>query len=143
MSILFHTQNTKLPLIKKNALKKWINNVIGSHNKKCGDINIIFTTDDDLLEINKQYLKRNTYTDIICFDYCENETIAGDLFISLPRVEENSIKYNVSFLNELHRVIIHGILHLLGYKDKTEAEKEKMRKTEDFYLNSYHEISKK
>lgn len=103
--------------------------------KKVGAINIIFCSDSYLLEINQKYLQHDTFTDIVTFDYCDDKFIAGDIYISLDRVEENAIKYKESFEREFHRVIFHGILHLLGYGDKSKEEEKEMRAKEDFYLN--------
>jgi rRNA maturation RNase YbeY len=103
--------------------------------KNPGTINIVLTNDNYLQGLNIKYLGHNTYTDIITFDYVEKETINGDIFISLERVKENAQELGVSFKNEIHRVIIHGILHLLGYKDKTKLQKQDMRAKEDYYLS--------
>ena len=100
-----------------------------------GEINYIFCDDNYLLEVNKEYLNHDYYTDIISFDYSENKMISGDIFISIDRVFENSKSFKKTFDNELRRVMFHGLLHFCGYKDKTDSEKEKMRKKEDFYLS--------
>lgn len=113
-------------------VKKLISRETG---KKVGAINIIFCSDSYLLEINQKYLQHDTLTDIVTFDYCDDKYIAGDIYISLDRVEENAIKYKESFDREFHRVIFHGILHLLGYGDKSKEEEKEMRAKEDFYLN--------
>jgi rRNA maturation RNase YbeY len=104
--------------------------------KSIGDISYIFCDDEYLLEINKTYLEHDFFTDIITFDYSDKEKIAGDLFISIDRVRENSLTHNENFEKELHRVIIHGILHLLGLKDKTEKQAKQMRKAEEECLRS-------
>ena len=100
-----------------------------------GEINYIFCDDNYLLEVNKEYLNHDYYTDIISFDYSENKMISGDIFISIDRVFENSKSFEKTFDHELRRVMFHGLLHFCGYKDKTDSEKEKMRKKEDFYLS--------
>jgi probable rRNA maturation factor len=100
-----------------------------------GDITVIFVTDGYLLEMNKKYLNHDYYTDIITFDYCEGNIISGDLFISLDRVRENASTFDTPFLLELKRVMIHGVLHLCGHKDKTKEEEENMRSLENKYLN--------
>ena len=105
----------------------WINLCIEIYKKKAGNINIIFTNDEYLLNINKQYLQHDYYTDIITFDYCEADIISGDIYISLDRVKENAQEFNQEFDVELHRVIIHGILHLIGYNDHSDEEKKIMR----------------
>ncbi|MDF2437847.1 MAG: rRNA maturation factor [Bacteroidota bacterium] len=132
--ISFHTEGIKFSLKNKTILKKWINSVVEKKKRKPGDLNYIFCSDEHLLSINKQYLNHDTYTDIITFDYSKEDVkmpIAGDIFISVDRVQENAKKFGKSFENELHRVIIHGTLHLLGYKDKGKAAKEEMTKEED------------
>lgn len=93
--------------------------------------------DNELLEYNKEYLKHNYYTDIITFDYTEPGVVSGDLLISIDRVRDNASSLSQSFINELHRVCVHGVLHLLGYKDKTPEDQKDMRAKEDFYLNKY------
>jgi len=99
-------------------------------------ISVIFCSDDYLLSVNKEYLNHDYYTDIITFDYSVDTEISGDLFISIDRVKENSTEFNVPFLNELHRVLVHGVLHLCGYGDKSPVEETLMRSKEDFYLLS-------
>ncbi|WP_233145478.1 rRNA maturation RNase YbeY [Labilibacter marinus] len=113
------------------VLSQWINSIIKQYNGISSEVSFIFCSDDYILNINKEYLNHDYYTDIITFDYCENNRIKGDIFISIDTVLSNSKKYNVSFLNELYRVIIHGILHLLGFKDKTEEDNAKMHQLED------------
>jgi len=109
----------------------WFNKVIEKENKKLGDITIIFCSDDYLLNINNKYLEHDYFTDIITFDYSESVFLSGDLFISTERIKDNAVLYNNLFLNELNRVIIHGILHLCGYKDKTKEENLLMRVKEN------------
>ncbi len=116
-------------------VKKWISQAINNENYKQEDINYIFCNDDDLLEYNIKYLKHNTLTDIISFDDSIGKVIGGDIYISVQRVEENAKLFEVSFEDELHRVMIHGILHFCGYNDKTESQKKTMRKKEDYYLS--------
>jgi probable rRNA maturation factor len=127
--INFHAEDIKFNLKNKTALKQWIITTIEKKKRKPGDINFIFCSDEHLLGINKQYLSHDTYTDIVTFDYSKDNpkmAVSGDVFISIDRVKENAEKFSKSFENELHRVIIHGVLHLLGYKDKTKAAKEEM-----------------
>lgn len=116
----------------------WIENVINSENKSLGEISYIFCDDEYLLEINKQYLNHDYYTDIISFDYTDNEVVSGDIFVSIDRVKENALEYNVSFDNELKRVIIHGVLHFCGFKDKTQEEERVMRLKEEEKINLFH-----
>lgn len=120
-----------------NQNKKWLNQVISNEAKEEGDITYIFCNDDYLLEKNIRFLKHNTLTDVITFDYCEGNSVSGDIFISIERVKENSEVFKVDFLTELNRVMVHGLLHLLGYKDKTERESNLMRKKENYYLSKY------
>ena len=120
-----------------NQNKKWLNQVISNEAKREGDITYIFCDDDYLLEKNIRFLNHNTLTDVITFDYCEGNSVSGDIFISIERVKENSEVFKVDFLTELNRVMVHGLLHLLGYKDKTEKESNLMRKKENYYLSKY------
>tara|TARA_B100000683_G_scaffold264135_1_gene293278 strand:+ start:4632 stop:5045 length:414 start_codon:yes stop_codon:yes gene_type:complete len=131
--IEFHFE-IKFILNNQMELQKWIETVITSENKVLGDLNYIFCSDEYLLERNIKYLKHDTLTDIITFDYCEEEIINSDIMISIDRVKENSSIFENSFSDELHRVMIHGVLHLIGYDDKTKKEKQTMRNKEDFYL---------
>jgi probable rRNA maturation factor len=132
--ISLHQEDIKYNLKSKNILKKWIVSAIEKKGRKAGDINFIFCSDEHLLGINKQFLEHDTYTDIVTFDYSKEDpkkAISGEIFISIERVEENAKKFSKSFEDELHRVMIHGILHLLGYKDKTKNAKEEMTVEED------------
>ena len=116
------------------GLSKWLESLILSEHKKIGDINYIFCDDEYLLQVNRDYLQHDYYTDIISFDYVKGKTISGDIFVSLPRVSENAESMSKDFTSELHRVLAHGVLHLCGYKDKTEEEITEMRNKEDFYI---------
>ena len=118
----------------KMGVKKWINETINNEQKRVGDISIVFCSDDYLLKVNNEFLKHDFYTDIITFDYCEDDLISGDLMISIDRVKENAETSKGLFIDELHRVIIHGVLHLLGYHDKSKEDIRVMREREDFYL---------
>lgn len=122
--------------LDKNLIANWLSNVAFSENKKIDTISVIFCSDDYLLSVNKEYLNHDYYTDIITFDYSVDTEISGDLFISIDRVKENATEFNVPFLNELHRVLVHGVLHLCGYGDKSPDEETLMRSKEDFYLLS-------
>ncbi len=135
--IQFVTENVKFPLPNINLTKKWIKLVIETYQKKVGDICIIFCDDEYLININRQYLNHDYYTDIITFDYVEGNKISGDLFISLDTVKSNSVKFSENFEMEAKRVIIHGILHLLGLKDKTESEELVMRSAENQALELF------
>lgn len=116
----------------------WIERVIESEGKKLEEISYIFCDDNYLLELNRDYLDHDTYTDIITFDYSVGKILQGDIYISTERVAENAREYNVSFEEELRRVIVHGVLHLSGYKDKTDEESGIMRKKEDEKIEMFH-----
>ena len=118
-----------------DATKNWLINLIKNEQKKVGEINYIFCDDEYLLKVNQDFLQHDYYTDVITFDYVKGKTIAGDIFVSLPRISENAETHSKDFNLELHRVLAHGILHLCGYKDKTEEEIKEMRNKEDYYLN--------
>ncbi|MFZ6038438.1 MAG: rRNA maturation RNase YbeY [Bacteroidota bacterium] len=135
MAITFQAENVALPNIKKRATSNWIKVVAEEYGKKAGDISYIFCDDAKILEINQTYLHHDFYTDIITFDYSEGDRISGDIFISIDTVRSNAEKYGTNFDDELHRVIIHGILHLCGLKDKSEADSKKMREAEDKALS--------
>ena len=130
MGISFAFQ-TNCSLKKRTILKQWIKTIVENNKKEVGEISYIFCSDEQLLEINKEFLNHDYYTDIITFDYSETDVVSGDLFISIERIKDNANTLKTSYQEELHRVIIHGVLHLLGYKDKTEEESENMRKLED------------
>ncbi|WP_124641474.1 MULTISPECIES: rRNA maturation RNase YbeY [Amniculibacterium] len=112
----------------------WLEDLILHESKKIGTLNYIFCDDNYLLKVNQDYLNHDYYTDIITFDYVKGKTISGDIFVSLQRIIDNANQHNKSFENELHRVLAHGLLHLCGYKDKTEEEEKLMRYKEDYYL---------
>ena len=131
MAINFSNDNIIFNLKQKAKLKLWITSIIKKEKCNLGQLNYTFTSDESLLKINIEYLKHNTYTDIITFNYNEGKKISGDIFISVDRVKENAEKFKSSFEDELHRVIIHGVLHLCGYKDKSKSDAELMRKKEN------------
>ncbi|MGQ7870217.1 rRNA maturation RNase YbeY [Sunxiuqinia sp. sy24] len=137
MNINFYFEDIEEFQLDLPKIENWVNNTISQEGKESGELSFILCSDDYLLEINKQYLDHDYYTDIITFDYVENGVISGDIFISVDRVRENAVEFQVSFSNELNRIIIHGILHMLGYKDKEVAEKELMTSKEDYYLSVY------
>lgn len=122
----------------EETIIQWIKSIIKKHSKLLGDISYIFCSDDYLLKINQEHLNHNYYTDIITFDYTKDEIISGDIFISIDRVKDNAKNFNQEFNQELARVIIHGILHLLGFKDKSKEEAQLMRKKEEEALNLLH-----
>ena len=133
-NIYYHSE-CDFQLKDDESITKWIKNVINAENKELAEINYIFCDDQYLLKKNQEYLKHDTFTDIITFDYTEQNRINADIFISIERVKENAITFAVPFDNELRRVIIHGVLHLMGYKDKSKEDAEKMRNKENFYLS--------
>ncbi|MBT2621483.1 rRNA maturation RNase YbeY [Chryseobacterium sp. ISL-6] len=116
---------------------KWLEDIILSEEKKLGEINYIFCDDEYLLKINQDYLQHDYYTDIITFDYVKGKTISAEIFVSLQRISDNASTLSRNYEEELRRVLAHGILHLCGYKDKTEDEEKEMRRKEDFYLATY------
>ncbi|HWZ15834.1 MAG TPA: rRNA maturation RNase YbeY [Mucilaginibacter sp.] len=134
--IRFFEEGISYKIKNKLAVRQWITGTVQAEGNKITELSFIFCSDEYLLQINRQYLDHDTYTDIITFD---NSTpgngITGDIFISIDRIRENASKFNIPEADELHRVIIHGVLHLLGYKDKTPSDKKKMTFKEDFYLN--------
>ena len=136
--ITFNSE-TSFTLKNQKRLVKWISDVISSEGFQVGEINYIFCNDSYLNKINQEFLNHDTFTDIISFDYTLGKEVGGDIFISIERVLENAEKFNEVFENELYRVMIHGILHFMGYKDKTKKEKTLMRTKEDekiFTLNT-------
>ena len=135
-TISFHYE-TDFLLENTKSFIRWIKNVILEENKELGEVNYIFCDDKYLLGKNIKYLDHNTLTDIITFNYCEGNVISSDIIISIERVMENSSIFENSFSEELNRVMIHGILHLIGYNDKTDGEKEIIRKKEDYYVNKF------
>ena len=135
--ISFQSEEVQIPSIIKPDVKDWIEKVIESHHFIPGELNYIFCSDDYILSINRQYLNHDYFTDIITFDYRVNNVISGDLIISLDTVKSNANKYGDNYEMELLRVIIHGILHLCGFNDKTSAESQLMRQLEDKALNLY------
>ncbi len=129
--IEFLTEDIEFPSVNTDLLKQWISKVIKDHDYNVGSISIIFCSDDFILKTNREYLSHDYYTDIITFDYCENRNISGDLLISLDTVKSNSYEFKTDFFDELHRVIIHGILHLIGFDDKTPELRENIREEEN------------
>jgi probable rRNA maturation factor len=134
-AIQFFEEDITYKLKDKTKVRHWVIAAIIAEGFELSELSYIFCSDAFLLRINQQYLDHDTYTDVISFGHSEEEgKIAGDIFISIPRIQENAGKYDVSETEELHRVIIHGTLHLLGYTDKSFAAKKRMTKKEDFYL---------
>lgn len=134
--IHFFSEDIEFAPKTPRKLKSWVITCAAKEKASVNEVNYIFCSDEYLLRLNKEYLSHNTYTDIITFDNSQSKgEIEGDIFISIDRVKENAEKFNVSFETELHRVMIHGVLHLIGYKDKSPADKSKMRKKEDACLS--------
>lgn len=129
---------TSFTLENEAAYEEWIDAIIASEDKEAGEINYIFCNDEYLHKINMEYLQHDTLTDIISFDYCIGALISGDIFISVERIEDNAKEYEVSFQNELLRVMSHGVLHYCGYKDKTEEDAQLMRLKEQEKINMFH-----
>ena len=129
--ISYQTEGVKMPAIKRRETTAWIKAVAATYGKKVGDIAYIFCDDEKILEVNREYLQHDYYTDIITFDYTEGNTISGDLFISLDTVKTNSEQFATEYDEELHRTIIHGILHLCGINDKGPGEREIMEAAEN------------
>ena len=134
-SIEFNFEDIQPFKFHEKLIKNHINDLIKNEQKKRGELTFIFCSDEYLLEMNKQYLDHDYYTDIITFDYVENNIVSGDLFISIDRIKENAQKFNIEFLKELYRVVFHGVLHLVGYNDKTDEEQKVMTEKENFYLS--------
>lgn len=128
-------EDIKALKLRKNNIKEYIKYLIINEKQQIGDISLILCSDKYLLEININYLNHNYFTDIITFNYVEDNVISGDLFISIDRVKENAKEYEVDWMKELYRVIFHGLLHLIGYNDKTGMEKKIMKEKEDLYLS--------
>jgi rRNA maturation RNase YbeY len=143
MNVSFFSNRIKFKLENKSKVIKWLNETAHQENAAITELSYVFCSDRYLHKINIDFLNHDTLTDIITFDYCppplknKHKIIIGEIYISIPRVKENSKKFNCSFDNELHRVIIHGFLHLCGYKDKSKLESKVMRAKEDFYLENY------
>jgi probable rRNA maturation factor len=133
--INFFFEDVTIDELDESFYVSWLSSACLSEGKQLDELNLIFSSDEYLLQKNIEFLQHDYYTDIITFDYCIDDMILGDLFISKERVVENAIENNVSFIEELNRVIVHGVLHLCGYKDKTESEAVLMRSKEDYYLS--------
>jgi len=140
MAIRFSVQSVDFELQEPSKVKQWIAEVVKRRGKVVGNINYLFCGDEYLLGVNQQYLNHDTYTDIITFDYVAANLISGDIMISVERVGENAVKLGTGFEQELHRVIIHGVLHLLGQGDKSESEAAEMRRQENDALQVWDEM---
>jgi rRNA maturation RNase YbeY len=133
--VSFHSEQTDYSISNENQISDWLVSVCKKEGKTLAEISIILCSDDYLLEVNRKHLNHDYYTDVITFDYSESPHVSGDIFISIDRVQENAGSFGVEMVDELHRIIVHGTLHLLGYTDKTSSSKEEMTSKEDFYLS--------
>ncbi len=133
--ITYNVIDVKMPEISHRETTKWVRAVAASYGKRIGEVAYVFCNDDKILEVNRQYLKHDYFTDIITFDYCEGDMLSGDLFISLDTVRTNAELFHKTYDDELHRVIIHGILHLVGINDKGPGEREIMEAAENKALD--------
>ena len=133
--IRYYSEDTNFEFKGKLLNNRWIKFVAESEVRKVGDINVIFCSDNYILDVNMKYLQHDYFTDIITFDYCEDDVLSGDLFISIDSVADNASFYGAEFPDELNRVIVHGLLHLIGYDDHTDSEQKTMRSKEDYYLS--------
>ncbi len=134
MKISFHYNYRNFKVKNSGQTKEVIEKIASDSEKRCEEIHFVFTSDEEILRINNEFLSHNYYTDIITFDYSERDYISGEIYISVPTVKENAKIFRNSFSNEIERVILHGVLHLCGYKDSSEEEKILMRSLEDKYL---------
>ena len=139
--ISFQSINVSLPAIDQTAITAWVRTVAVSYGRRVGEIAYIFVDDEEILRVNRQFLQHDYFTDIITFDYSEKPRISGDLFISVDSVRENAEFYGTEFTEELHRVIVHGILHLIGYDDHTDEDTAMMRSKENYYLDVRHKLA--
>ncbi|MGQ1947367.1 rRNA maturation RNase YbeY [Geofilum sp. OHC36d9] len=135
MSLTIFNEDVDLPSLQVNILEDWFNEATSSNGLKLGDISVIFCSDSYLLNINQKYLNHDYYTDIITFNYSRRNVLSGDLFISLEMVVNNAAKFSIPFDEELHRVMIHGLLHLIGFDDHTEDDIAEMRFQENYWLS--------
>ncbi len=138
--VSYFVQDTDFKFVKRRLNNAWLKLVAESEVRKLGNINIIFCSDNYILDVNMKYLQHDYFTDIITFDYCEGNVLSGDLFISVDSVRENSVFFKTEFADELNRVIVHGILHLIGYDDHTPEDQKTMREKENYYLELRNHI---
>ena len=135
--ISYFFEDTDFQFKNRTINNRWLRLVAESEIRRIGQISIIFCSDNYLLKINQDYLNHDYFTDIITFDYCEGNSVSGDLFISIDMIRANAEKFGVEFIDELHRVIIHGVMHLVGFKDKTDEEAQMMRAQENYWLERF------
>ena len=139
-NIFFHTEDISFALESEKEMVSWLVKLVEVHNRKVGELNYIFCSDDYLLKMNQEHLSHDYFTDIITFDYCEKDVISGDLFISIERTNENAKTFGKTQMNELNRVIAHGLLHLLGFKDKSAEDIAEMRNMEAAALDMLGDV---
>lgn len=134
--ILFYEEGVELPAFFSGKLiENWLDVIASHYSREIGALSFIFCNDDYILEINRKYLNHDYYTDVITFDYCDNQTLSGDIFISLDTVRSNAVQFGVDFESEFHRVVCHSVLHLIGFKDKTDPDSAMMRENENICLD--------
>ena len=138
--ISYYFEDTDFIFKGKTLNNRWLRLVAESEIRRIGDISIIFCSDNYILDVNQQYLQHDYFTDIITFDYCEGNIVSGDLFISIDTVKDNAEHYGATFERELNRVMVHGVLHLIGYDDHSEDDITEMRSKEDFYIDKKHQL---
>jgi rRNA maturation RNase YbeY len=136
-NISFHNEGVGTKTPSKRLLKAWIKEFVSNHGKKVGELAFIFCSDEKILEVNQNFLQHDYYTDIITFDYCEGEIVSGDIFISVERVKENATSHNAEYNTELIRVLAHGVLHLIGFQDKSPKNKKEMTENEDLCISLF------
>jgi metalloprotein, YbeY/UPF0054 family len=138
--VSYYNEDIVFPFKEKRLTSRWLKFVAESESKRLGDVAVIFCSDNYILDVNIKYLQHDYYTDIITFDYCEGNRLSGDLFISIDSVRENASFYGTEFADELNRVIVHGLLHLIGYDDHTEEDITTMRAKENYYLSQRTQV---
>lgn len=136
-NISFHSEGVRAKTPSKRLLKAWIKEFVSNHGKKVGELAFIFCSDEKILEVNQNFLQHDYYTDIITFDYCEGEIVSGDIFISVERVAENANIIGAEYNTELLRVLAHGVLHLIGFQDKSPKKKKEMTENEDLCISLF------
>lgn len=134
-NVSFHSEQTNFSLSNESEIADWLTNVCQKEGKTLTEVSVIFCSDNYLLDVNQKHLNHDYYTDVITFDYSEGNDVSGDIFISIDRVVDNAKSFGVQMLDEAHRIIVHGTLHLIGYTDKEVSAKEQMTAKENFYLS--------
>jgi len=142
-NIEFHTENVKMPAIRRALVRAWLQQVAAGYGRRTGHLGYMFCDDERILAVNRQFLGHDYYTDIITFDYSSPDTVSGDMYISIDTVRSNSVQYGHSYDEELHRVIVHGVLHLCGINDKGRGERAVMQAAEDRALAVLEEMKNK